>query len=136
MKKIILLTMITVGTAMAFGQNRAILYSPTDSTFLIPKERAQILEQKARAFESLVPVVDSLTRYAESQTATSQRLAEEIFLLEQELVLEAEATSQALMDCRKLQAAKHEPNIFERLGYAVSVGIAKFALNTIQYLSK
>lgn len=95
--------------AGALQAQRPILYNAQDSTYIIPAERAALLELQARQYRLLRPVADSLYVVVWQQ---QQQIVE----LQQQLI-----------------KAK-EPNFFERAGYYIIGGIVRFGINTASFL--
>jgi len=101
----LVILLCTVGALQA---QRPILYNPQDSTYIIPAERAALLELQARQYQLLRPVADSLYVVVWQQ---QQQIAE----LQQQL-----------------NKAK-QPNIFERVGYYIIGGVVRFGINTAAF---
>ncbi len=59
MLRILIFCLSLCSVGIVVGQ-RPIIYMPEDSMYLIPKERAEILDKKARQYHALLIVVDSL----------------------------------------------------------------------------
>lgn len=89
---------------------RQVTYNPADSTFVVPKERLVIIEQRLRHYDVLLPFVDSLSQLNKEQLVAIENLQE------------------ALKKERNRQ-----PNVFERLGYSVASTVAKITFGIIQW---
>lgn len=109
---------------------RDIVYSPQDSMYLVPIERAQILELKARSYEELVPIVDSLVNYGETTAREAQKLADELYQLQLDFAAETELHGYVIAEYRK---KCNKPNFFEKIGRAVVKGAAQFLFRILEY---
>jgi hypothetical protein len=116
--------------------NAQVLFNTADSTYIIPKRQAAILEKKARGYDELLPALDSLQSAVESHKEYLKTEALRCDSLRFTLMAAVEAERKLYIDCSGKLKERRKPNIFEKIGYAVAFGVLRTSLNLTESLIK